>query len=187
MASRGFMLLFYGTGSNIHKMKRWVTVSTVGTPGTSHDLIDNDNSPVTFEAAIIRLMTPLKPLFSTTTDFISAELWSQPTDGDNPLFLQQYSPGESGTSGSAVVLYSQQVISLNTTTGEKMLFYMMNLPGAINVVINFPVGAGTLKTLVDFLASDQGFFITKTGGKVIGGKRFLTKTNDQLRRRGLNI
>jgi hypothetical protein len=168
-------------------MKRWCEIDVVGVPGTPHSLIVNDGSDYTFSVVIDSFCSLAKVFFNTATDFVSAELWSQPTDSDNPVFLELVSPAVSGTSANPLITYGQWVITLHTTEGIVQRMYMMESVLTVNQIVNFPVPAGTIKSFVDYLAGTTGPIRTRTGGKIVAGKRYLTKTNDMLRRRGQNI
>lgn len=187
MASRGFIKLNYGQGANLSVATYWVSINTLLGVGVPHDLVQNDDSLIDFQTAISDWVALIDAFFNTGVDFSTAQLWSQPTDTDNPVFVEQVIVADNGVSATATNLYSQMAIMLYNDEGTVSRLQFMNTIFAVNSIENFPITAVSVNDVVNYAIGVNGFIRSKRGAKFVAPKRYTTKTNDALRKRGQNL
>jgi len=157
-------------------------------PGSSSDnytFIANNGSEPDFETSMIGFVTMLLPFFKTTDSFILAELWGMATVDSDPVFYTAAILGLSGSSASANVPNSQAVMTLRTHLGGIIKITMMEGINAVNSRDDYPFAAVSNQNLGGYLISGPNIIRGRDGGKIISPLRYITKTNDALRKKYL--
>lgn len=183
--SPGFVNIYYTTATRTHKQTLPVIPDGVLTPGIMPDLLQYDGNPVDLDTAVNTYVDTIKGLFNTSTSFVFAELWSQPTPEDDPLFIFQVELGIVGTNAGTPVLYSQVSTTFRTHLGGLYRNVLLETIMATNLRDDFPFTNGTITALYNFLKGPTSFVYGRDGGKIVAAIRMMTKTNDMLRKRGM--
>ena len=133
-----------------------------------------------------------KPLFSTTTTFTTASLWTMAAPDADPQFQEEFAINQAATETTVPVPNSQISVCFRTSAGGLARLYLMEVRGTLNTVALPPgYGAfgGSLATsfaaIVNFLKGTNSFVVGRDGGWLVAGLRAFHKTNDALRKKFL--
>jgi len=152
-----------------------------------NELRTNDGGTVTLTAGVTAFLNVIKSFHNTATDYTLAELWSQPTPADDPLFIEVIEPAISGTSASAPTLMGQVIITHRTAVGGIHRLYLMNPINAPNTRATAPFPVGNAKALSDYMKGNTGWIYGRDGGRIVAPIAQTTKINDALRKKQMNL
>lgn len=188
MASDGlspsYVKLYYEAAPGPHTATIPVNLVAAGLPGGTFELFTKGGSQVAWETGIAAYVTALKPNAPATTTFQYAELYTQETPDDEPLFLSSHVLGVAGTHASAVAPASQIVWSLRSDLGGKGFVYLMDSPNSSNLKYKAPsYGNAAFLGMVTYLIGSTSIFVCRDNGSPVTCTKVVTKTNDALRRR----
>ena len=185
--SPAFVKLTYVVATRAHIATIPVNYTGSDAPGSSASSVNltAPSGAVTFAAFIDAYVAAIVDFFNTGASITMAELWKQPTPDDDPLFISVYTVGEAGTSASATVAASQANFSFRSATGGKAHLRFMETRYSINLRDDFPFGATERADFAIYVTSLDCPIIARDGGRLVVPIRFVTKTNDVLRKRQL--
>lgn len=180
----GFVDLFYTTNGHQHKARipaaPYLGAGAVwgletGTPGPGY---------FPWTAGIDAYVAVLRPLIHSSSQIVRAELWTMASPTADPVFVAVYDVELAGTSAAAPVANSQAVFTFRTDVGGILRTYIMEGSLAVNQE-HFPPGWGgaTLAAFANYIMSANSWLKGRDGGKPFAGVRFLSKTNDTLRKK----
>lgn len=158
---------------------------TPGADPTTVALI-SPGGAVTFDDFCATYVAWIAALYNTAaTSFSRAELWEVASPGADPTFVSVEYLGTTGSSASAVNPYSQLTISFRTSAGGILKIVLLDQVQAANVRDDFPVANVAVGAIASYILSTASPIIGRDNGRPVAGIRFLTKTNDVIRKRNL--
>ena len=176
--------LYYESLEGPHTSTIPVNLVAAGLPGGTFELYTKSNSQVAWETAIVALVTALRPCAPSTTTFQYAELFSQPTVDDAPLFLSSHVIALAGTHASAIFPATQVVWSIRSDLGGKGFFYLMDSPNSPNLKYKAPsYGNAAFLGFVNYLIGTTSIFMCRDNGYPVTVTKVTTKTNDALHKK----
>ena len=155
-----------------------------GTPsvGTDASLFKRSGDEIAFSDAIAAITTVLLPITSHLITLTHAELWSQPTPNDDPLFIFDVDISAVGTDSASFVTAEQLVITYRTNLGGLYRFYQMEGTAAVDIVA-FPPFSTAYANWSNHLLGLDDVIVGRDGGYPSSVISLKTKTNDALRRK----
>ena len=181
--SPAFVKLFYSRTGVEHTMTIPTKFYTAPTVGESPSLLTHAGGQYPFDNAVDDLILYLKPLWANTMSFGHAEVWSQPTPEDDPLWIYTYAVGVAGTSANANVIASQIVMTFRSTLGGLFRLYGMEASYAVNQAFSLAGFDTALGNLSTYIIASASWVYARDNGKPITTLGAKTKTNDVLRRK----
>lgn len=139
---------------------------------------------VVWTAAVDAYMAVFRPTVPTTGTVLRAELWTLATPTAPPLFREAYNIALAGLQAGAGIAMSQNTISFRSVSGGVMKWVTLECATALNVEA-YPPFTGVYLTLSNWLLGANSFVVARDGGWLNGVIRFLTKTNDTVRKKYL--
>lgn len=187
--SPAFARIYYTTlGNSTHIMTLPCVPSGDLIPGEEPAVLTYSGTPMPFGDAVTAYLNVVKPLWPALTSFLFAEFWSKPTPNDDPLFIWQEELAIAGTGAGSSQAYVQVSVTFRTQYGGLFRNVFIEPNVTPNQRDDVPFGNATLTNLLNYLKGTNSWIYGRDGGKIIAGIRMLSKTNDQLRKRGmLNI
>jgi hypothetical protein len=184
--SPGFVKLYYNSGGRNHVQTLPVKpVSPIA--GGSNDVYDAVGNPVSFFGAIATYAALLQNMLTSSDDIIRAELWSKPTPSDNPIFLQARDLSLAGAGTSAGEDFVQTSLTMRSASGGLLRHSLQDTKYNNNIVSSAPFSQGEITALVDYYLSDDAIVFARDGGRAITSIRFITKVNDAIRKKALDL
>jgi len=181
--SPAFIKILYSNGSVQHKMVLPTKFDGAVTPGVNPNLLLHSSANNTFTSSMSSWGDLLKPCFGTGTVFNSAEVWSQPTPDDDPVWIYTYGMGQVGTHASANITAEQVVMTFRSDLGGLSRLYLMETPFAANVKVLYGAMANPLLAVANFVVGSSSWIWSRDNGKPILCLQYKTKYNDVLRRK----
>lgn len=180
----GFVKLYYTVGTFEHTQtipaKPFLSVG-----GTWYVEAKGDATGILWTTALTAYITAIKPMFSTTTTFTYAELWTMDAVDADPLWRETSLLAVVGTSASAFVTAEQVVFSGRSTAGGTMKLYLMEATPTANQKLK-PTYAAPFAAVDTYLRGSTSWLAARDGGWWGAVPQITTKTNDKLRKqRGL--
>lgn len=141
---------------------------------------------VLWTTALGELITLMRPLFSTATTFIGAELWRQDTPTSDPSFVATTLLGLAGTTGT-VQNATQALFEFKGTDDSSLRFTLIESNIAANLRHPYTGMTANEKALVDYLVGTTNWVITR-GNSFPDHVGFKTsKVNDKIRKHRFNL
>lgn len=183
--------LFYTTGEPTvirdHVLRLSCRMNIMGNPGDPFGAwipVQKDGSAVVnLQTHVDSLVTALKPVFSTATDFSFAELWEYVPDSFDAVYRSVYDVNQSGTSTTASGEASQTIISFRTTLGGVAKLDLRGTvlsPGAMQ---SFPTSVPAVNTLATYMLDNSRIWIGRDGGYLLAAIKYLPGQNERAWRR----
>lgn len=149
---------------------------------------NDDTNAVLWTFHVDDLVDQFKVNYPNTTNFESAELWTLASPTADPQFREIYDVSVLGTSVGASVPYCQLVQTYRTSAGGLFRQFLLEPAVAVDLVKAPPYTSyGSMANLAAFHVGSTGFVRGRDGGKLVSDIRFVTKTNDKLRKKGLGL
>lgn len=184
-----FAKIKYSSNGHTHYMTVPLTAElTEEPPGLSSDqymFTQQNGTTIDFQTAITAFVNLIKVYYPAASNFILAELWQMSDVDADPIFYTAAILGIVGTSASAVVPYSQTVMSLRTSVGGILKIYLMENIQTNNSVDDYPFAFVGSQNLGGYLIGGTSIIRGRDGGKIVSPLRCSTKTNDALRKKYL--
>jgi hypothetical protein len=166
-------------------------VANAGNQGLDFDqytIRRRNGGEIALHTAVEAWLAAIAPLYRTDTDFGPVELWKVTvTDlgggvfSVDETFWAAYTPtANAGTSGNAIQISSQVIITLRTQEGGIMRLDFLDTAIAPGIEQSFPTAVPAVNTIVATLVTDDGFILAKDTSYPIVGKRFFPGTNEAL-------
>lgn len=135
-------------------------------------------------------VTIVRTLFHTSTNFVTASLWTLAAPESDPQFRDEVSLGIAGMSSSTTSANSQLSVGFRTDAGGILKLMFMESAVTVNQV-GVPAaytglaapGAASMVAIAAFLKGNENCFYGRDGGRPIASLRAFTKTNDALRKK----
>lgn len=186
----GFIKFYYVVSSRTHQQILPIVPDDDYPPGTPSDEIF-----FTTRAAAVVMdawLDDYAELFAASLNNSSgnattiAEFWKIPELGGDPVFVQAYETAKAGTSSVATVVSSQATMSFRTSLGGIYKWVQLDQVISVNLRDDTPLSASTARlSMANFLKADASPVVGRDGGYLISPIRFVTKTNDRLRKKNL--
>jgi hypothetical protein len=182
-----YFKLYYRSGGHDHTMQFSVQDGTNGNdPDYTGFVKLKNNSPSTNAIAMNNLLSVLKPMLNTEGAWISWERYFKTSPSANSLLVDSgtFTSG-AGTTEFAATKWVQAHFSFQGTGGNKYGLVILEGPDTVNLVKgynDFPA-AGREQDLIDYLIGDNSIVTTRGGDYLRTFQRWLTKTNDTLRKK----
>lgn len=182
----GFVDLFYQSNGHQHKARipcsPYVGLDGVygletGTPGPGY---------FPWTAGVDAYVTVFRGVLPATAQVIRAELWTLASPTSDPIFRSVHEVELAGTAGGSSVANAQAVWTFRSDVGGIVRIYAMEAALSVNNEYFPPLwGASNIKAVADYVLSAPSWVKARDGGKPLAGVRFLSKTNDTLRKKYL--
>lgn len=185
-----WMEIKYAVSTRLH-VKRTPLLPAAGfvtVPGGEPDdytIARKNGSSDGFGTIVDEYMAVVTPIYHTGVSFITADLWYKADVDSDPLWLTVYEIGQTGEGGTSPVTDGQLVLSNRTANGGKYMEYWMESSIAVNLKDDFPFSSANLVNLGNYLKGATSPVVGRDGGYVVANVRYITKTNDALRKRRL--
>lgn len=185
-----WMEIKYAVGTRLH-VKRTPLLpdaAMIVTPGelpADYAIKRKDGTSDDFGTIVDEYMAVVTPIYHTGVSFITADLWYKATVDSDPLWLTVYEIGAVGEGGTTPVTDGQLVLSCRTQNGGKYMEYWMESSIAVNLKDDFPFSSTNISNLGNFLKGVTSPVVGRDGGYVVANVRYITKTNDALRKKRL--
>lgn len=184
----GFVIARYTTNGHQHRMVLPVKPAAVYTPGQIPSFLGYNNTSSTITQFSANLSLYLKPMFAATGTYDGIEYWQKPTKDDDPVFISASDEASGvGTNATAVVPYSELVMTFRTKGGGILKNYFLECSFSPNVRISAPLYNGSTPCVnwLSFLISVDSPILGRDGTYPLMGLHAATKTNDILRKKYL--
>lgn len=166
-----------------HQLRLSFNADSEGDPGDDFEdwtVLKRNSTAESLEQVTLDLLDLLYPIWHTTTDFVSAELWKYTPGTFNAAFQSSLPIGESGTSENPVVADSQAIITFRSTLGGYAKLDMRHVstdPGPFQL---YPFSGGGYNNLATFVAAETSGFIARDNGFLFVPYKFLPGTNEKM-------
>jgi len=181
--SPAFIRLYYSNSGRQHVSVLPTKFFGTPVPGTAPNVLIHSDGSNTFTAFMSVYINALDVFFDTITSFDYADIWSQPTPEDDPVWIYTYNSGAIGTSVTNLEIASQLAMSFRTSLGGVLRIYMMEQAEPVNQAVSYAdMGVGA-KAFADLVIGGSSAIYGRDGGKPVACLGYKTKTNDVLRRR----
>lgn len=184
-----FARLKYSANAHTHWMTIPLGAETGGIPaGESADnytFFAKNGTELDFAACMDDFVALLAPFFKTTDSFILAELWGMATPESDPIFYTAYELGVAGTSANPNVANSQAVMTFRTAAGGILKLYLMEGVNGANGKDDYPFAAAANQNLGAYMIGGTNIIRGRDGAFPISPLRYVSKTNDALRKKYL--
>lgn len=181
--SPGYVVIHYTSNGHSHDFTFCIKPDVIE-QGSATTVYTKFGTTTGLSDALTEDFVPLlADLFPATATFHEAEVFSQPTPEDEPLFIEVIPLAIVGTSGSATVALGQFVMTLRTEAGGVAKLYLMESVMAVNVKDPAPFSNGDVAALGAYLVSAASVFYCRDESYPILALNTTTKTNDALRKK----
>lgn len=179
----GFIKLYYLGPQNIqHVMTIPVAINNVNVTPITID--QRDLTAVSWITGVTAYVNILKAVMASTVTFQFAELWTQPTAADDPVFRETTSLNIVGTYATASLSNSQVTYSFRTQSGGVGKVVLLEQSDPVNTVYKAPTYGNAAKlAVVNYLIGTTDIVVGRDGGFPVNIPRILTKTNDPMRKK----
>lgn len=183
--SPAFVKLQYAHGASAHTMTIPVRINGTPVPGGTNSLEKHVGFgfSIDFVTAMDTWAEMLAPFFYTDVAFVAADLWSQPTPADDPVWIQSTSLTQVGGAEAVTVVASEAVFTFRSHLGGLFRLYLMEPSLLVNAKVLPAAFNASEITLSDFVTGDDSWLYARDNGKPITCLGLKTKTNDVLRRK----
>lgn len=183
----GFAKFLYTSNGHNHVHTVPVALSawtTVGLSPESYNLDNKGGGSTDFGTFVDEYLMVVKGLSQQTTEYSMAELWGYTSPESDPIFLTAYAAGVVGTVATANVPYSQLTFTWRSASGGIARTVLMETPTPVNTTNAAPYTGG-YDALADYMLSGTCPIVARDGGFLVAPIRWVSKTNDALRRKYL--
>lgn len=181
--SPAFIVVRYTRSTVPHTSIIPTKFSGTPTPGSNPNLLNHFGVAVDFESAMAAWAILLQDMFSTAVTLDTAEVWSQPTPDDDPVWIFTTGLALTGTRSGTAVVAGQQVLTFRTHLGGLFRLYFMETPVPPNQVATYAGMANPELELANFVTGATSWLYGRDNGQPILTLGWKTKTNDVLRRK----
>ncbi len=182
----GYFVLYYNVSGLEHKAVLPCSGNLAGTAMPAVDTVmKNNGTAVTANTAMLAYVTVIKTLFHTTVSFDRYELYGVPSPTSDSVFIATDDIGVAGTSTNPPVIAGQVVGIARTTKGGIAKPTFLEGETGANARYLSPLYGGVTKytAIANFMKGDDGWIIGRDGGRVAQVTKFVSKTNDALRKK----
>jgi len=173
--------------SNGHPHDQVLPVSaTPAAAGASFTIPNRGGSPVDWATAVDAYVVVMKAIFAAESSIDFAELFELEATTAPPSFLASHPIGVAGTHGAAPVPFAQVVVPFKGLGGGGMRPYYLETPYPNEIRESYPSGDTALDALIAWVLGANDVFCTRGGGFPAASLGFVTKINDELRKRYFN-
>lgn len=183
--SPAFVLLKYTANTRPHVMSFCISPETIGV-GEATVVYNKFGATLALADSLNEDLVPLLAAFYRGADsFDEAEVWSQPTPEDDPLYCETIPIAIVGTNSNPTVAMSQAVLSMRTGAGGIAKLYLMESTIAANIHDPRPFSNAAVSDLSNYLTGAASIWYARDNSFPILGLTWNTKTNDALRKKYL--
>lgn len=183
----GFVKINYTISGITHHAK--IHCFPVGdlVPGEEPNLSPKVGAPILFSTAVAAYVNVAKAMFFTDALFNDAEVWSQPTEDDDPIWIYTTSLAVAGTSVVATAVNRQVVLTLRTALGHLAKLYFMDVSGGFpnDTRETNPIANPVVDAIADYAIGASSWIIGKDNGSLVIPIAWQSKTSDALRKKRL--
>jgi len=180
--SPGFVKMYYGRGGSQHVHTIPIKFHDAPVAGSDPLLLKHDASGTNFGFLVEEYADLFKALFAATETIDHAEVWSQPTPDDDPVWIFSDAISVAGTNGVATSVGSEAVMTFRTASGGLYRWYCMEPSLPPNQVYSPATFPAAYAAISDYLIGGDSWVYGRDNGKVAVPLSMKTKTNDVLRR-----
>lgn len=181
--SPAFIKLYYTNGVTEHVMTLPTKLGSGFAPGEDPNLVKHTDTTVLFSTYIASLKDSIRGCFHSGTTLDTAEIWSQPTPEDDPVWIYTVGITAAGTHGTANVVASQLVMTFRSDLGGLFRLYLMEQPVGVNQAVKYTAMSNPQLALANAITATSSAIYARDNGAPILCLGYKTKTNDVLRRR----
>lgn len=182
-----YVELFYSAtiDSRLHPHTATYPVIPTATPvvGNVPNFVTNDDNDDTATNLITDWIDIMKTAYNGGFTFDRADIYSQPTDDDDPLFIVTIPLAVVGTSITATVKFCRLTCSFKTELGGNARLTLMESIYAVNATDSFPYASVPIDSLADYALGNSGWIRGRDNGKLSTSTRYVTKVDDALRKK----
>jgi len=178
----GFVKLTYTSNGHVHHQVLPIHATPTAS-GDSYTLETKGSGAVEWVAAATAWATLLAVFLDPTANFSQAELFTLEATTAPADFLQGASIDVDGTNESPIVPFSQMVFPFKGVAGVSMRPYLMEGIESVDQHVSYAAAGVADKAIMDFVLSDDAWMCTRGGAFPTVALGWVTKTNDELRKR----
>jgi len=180
-----FVLLKYTANNHAHVMSFCISPDTIGV-GVNTIVNTKFGSTSALSDSLTEDLIPvLVPFFRGADSFDEAEVYSQPTPDDDPLYCETIPIAMVGTNAGTTTPFGQGVLSLRTAAGGIGKVYLMEGVLGSNIHDPRPFTDPRVTDLANYLTGPGSIWYARDNSFPILGLTWNTKTNDALRKKYL--
>jgi len=181
--SPAFIKLYYSAAGRSHVATIPTKFFGTPVPGVAPNLTLHNGGSNTFTSFMAGYIAAWKVFFDTITTFDYADVWSQPTPEDDPVWIFTYASGAIGTSVTDFNVASELVMTFRTDQGGILRTYAMEQAEPSNVFVSYASMGSAAKAYADLVMAATSAAYGRDGGAPVACLGYKTKTNDVLRRK----
>jgi hypothetical protein len=169
--------------TRFHELRLSMDMSNPADPGDAFDqwtTLSRLGATPQLDTWVDALVVLLQPIYHTSTDFISAELWEYSPASFDAEFRSSYVIGEVGTNASAAVIAGQAILTFRSLNGSHARINLMESSQAIGPTQSYPTSVGVINNLFDFIVAQASPVIARDNGYLFNALKMHPGQNEAL-------
>jgi hypothetical protein len=184
--SPAFLKIKYTANNHPHVMTMGILPDDIDVPAEDMTVTTKFGTPFSLASWLTEeFASKWEAFFKGTDSLDEAEVWSQPTPSDDPLFKGVIAIAAVGSSAGTTQPFSQAVLTLRTTAGGIAKMYLMEGTFTVNTHDPRPFSSAAVSDLATLLTGPSSILYARDNSFPILGLTWNTKTNDALRKKYL--
>lgn len=178
------------TPASFSVLEHWHTIdvrlNAEPDPGDLFSVIEtlrHDGSVSDLETDVDNYIAVLDDIMATTTDFVLAELWKYPAEGEDGVYVSAYEIGATGAVATGATVAHQFTLTLRSVDGGIMRCQMMESALTILTQFTFPFPAGNGSTISNYLRGTTHPWVARDDSRPIAAIKISGTQNEKLARK----
>lgn len=181
----GFVKVRYDDTHRRHFATLQVKPSGSVAVGVEPTFVTKSGGTVSMSAAIAAWVAVFKLNFAAATSIVSADFWSKPTAGDDPIWVFTVDVGVAGTGGGTETFTRQLNRTFRTLGGHILKNVAEGISSAIPNDFIGPIPNDDAVAV--YLLSGASWILGRDDAFPAASLNYMTKTNDALRKKELGL